>query len=121
MSSDTSFCSLFQKSTEPARTEESKLIQTMYIFLRCGIMDNPSEDTKANWLSAFDCYGILWRQRFLNGASSDDSFQQIFRDFCRTFHPVAIPYHVFGVEKATVKHVLEDDTSWLFLSYSLIM
>ena len=86
VSSDISFNSLFQKSTDPAVSEESTLIQTMYNAFRCGMMDNPSSDVKADWLSAFDCYGILWRQCSLNGALSDSSFQQIFREVCRSFH-----------------------------------
>ena len=67
-------------------SEESNLIQTMYNAFRCGMLDNPSDDAKVDWLSAFDCYGILWRQCSLNGALSDSSFQQVFREVCRSFH-----------------------------------
>lgn len=86
VSSDISFNSLFQKSTDPMLSEESNLIQTMYNAFRCGMLDNPSDDAKVDWLSAFDCYGILWRQCSLNGALSDSSFQQVFREVCRSFH-----------------------------------
>ena len=86
VSSDLSFNSLFQKSSDPTLSEEAHLIQTMYNAFRCGIFDNPSEDVKSDWLSVFDSYGNLWRQCSFNGASSTQYFQSVFRDVCRSFH-----------------------------------